>query len=397
MKLTIILATYVLIIIAAIIFMWLAAKGALNPEHKHPGRVLIPLIIVTVMGAFPLIGALVPDGPVCWFFQKWGNIFLGLLMYFYLSLFILWIVSLFFILPKNSKEDRKAAAKKWAKALFVLPLIITVAVNVLGFRTSHDVKVTGYELDKSVLGLNEPARIILVGDLHIGVNSTPGLYRDMVERINEQDADLVLIAGDLVTSSFGAMRDPEGYAAIFREIQSKLGVYVVYGNHDVDEPLLGGFTYAGVENAIRNPSMEGWVRDCGWNLLRDETLRIPELNNMVLVGRRDETRPGDGVSERASLEDLTKDCTQEDGVLLLQHEPTDLDDLGELGVDLSVSGHTHDGQIFPGNVFCRIKGPQSYGLKDWGSSKALVTSGTGYYGPPIRVCTISEIVVIDFK
>jgi predicted MPP superfamily phosphohydrolase len=71
--------------------------------------------------------------------------------------------------------------------------------------------------------------------------------------------------------------------------------------------------------------------------------------------------------------------------------------MGDLGVDLSLSGHTHDGQIFPGNLISRLRGPQSYGMEQWGSSKAIVTSGVGYYGPPIRVGTISEIVVIDIK
>ena len=209
------------------------------------------------------------------------------------------------------------------------------------------------------------------------------------------DADLVVLAGDMVTSSFGAMRDPDAYAAIMRGIKSRLGVYAVYGNHDVDEPLLGGFTYAGRENALRNPAMEGWVNDCGWKLLTDEVTRIPELNGLVIAGRRDESRPGEGLMERADLEDLLKDVDPEESILLLQHEPSDLDDLDECGVDLSVSGHTHDGQIFPGNIITRILEDQSYGMKDWGEATAIVTSGVGYYGPPIRVCTISEIVVID--
>ena len=94
-------------------------------------------------------------------------------------------------------------------------------------------------------------------------------------------------------------------------------------------------------------------------------------------------------------EDLLKGVDPEEPILLLQHEPSDLYDLEKYGVDLSVSGHTHDGQIFPGNIITRILSDQSYGMRDWGKSTAIVTSGVGYYGPPIRVCTISEIVVID--
>ena len=117
----------------------------------------------------------------------------------------------------------------------------------------------------------------------------------------------------------------------------------------------------------------------------------------MIAGRRDESRPGAGVAERASLEDLFAGLDPDEPILLLQHEPSDLKELSAYGIDLAVSGHTHDGQIFPGNVFCRIKGPQSYGLKDWNGTSVVVTSGVGYYGPPIRVGTISEIVVIDLK
>ena len=143
--------------------------------------------------------------------------------------------------------------------------------------------------------------------------------------------------------------------------------------------------------------MEGFIESWGWTLLKDEVVRLPGLNGLVIAGRRDESRPGDGVLERASLAGLLQGVDPAEPILLLQHEPSDLKTLSSHGIDLAVSGHTHDGQIFPGNVFCRIKGPQSYGLKYWKDAAVVVTSGVGTYGPPIRVGTISEIVVIDLK
>ena len=294
-----------------------------------------------------------------------------------------------------AKRKRWRPRRKSSVCLLLALLALSIGINVSGSHTARDVRVTGYTIAKETLGQKEPVRIVLIGDLHIGVNSSPKLYEDMVARINEREPDLVLVAGDIVTSSFGAMEDPDAYAAILRQIRAPCGVYVVYGNHDVEEPLLGGFTFIGAENAHRHPDMPGFLRACGWTLLTDEIVRLPELHGLCLAGRRDETRPGDGVTERAPLARLLADTVPEEPVLLLEHEPADLDGMGELGVDLSVSGHTHDGQIFPGNLFARIKGPQSYGLKPWGDALALVTSGVGYYGPPIRVGTISEIVVID--
>jgi len=95
------------------------------------------------------------------------------------------------------------------------------------------------------------------------------------------------------------------------------------------------------------------------------------------------------------LKELLTGIDPSSPILLIQHEPSDLEELDSLGVDLSVSGHTHDGQIFPGNIISRMFVPLSYGLESYGKSLALVTSGIGFYGPPIRVGTISEIVVID--
>ena len=394
MRLAIMIAIYMAIVIVAMVILGSVTKNLQLKKSSRDMITFISLFAFYVMAMFPLIGAVVHDGPVCWFFQKWGNIFMGLFMFFFMTLAAVAIIELIIWTVRRASK-KKGGVPHGAAAMLIIPLIVTVAVNLAGSQTAHDVKVTNYSIEKEKLGLTGPARIVLFADTHIGVNSTPKIYEDMVDRINEQDADLVVVSGDLVTSSFGAMRDPETYASIMRGIESKYGVYAVYGNHDVDEPLLGGFTYAGKENAKRNPAMEGWVSDCGWKLLTDDVMRIPELNGLVIAGRRDESRPGDGFDERAPLSDLLKETDPDDSILLLQHEPSDLYELDEYGVDLSVSGHTHDGQIFPGNIITKILTEQSYGMENWGDAIAVVTSGVGYYGPPIRVCTISEIVVID--
>lgn len=392
------MAIYLAVELLGLAILYGPLRKCLDPEHRHAGRAVIPVVIIGIIFLFPMIGALVPDGPVCWFFQKWGNVTIGYLIYFFGTLLIVRIIELIINIVRRIRSGKwQGTSRKTSAIMLSAIFVLAVVLNVAGFAQSHDVKTTFYELPKETLGQDQPLRIVLIGDTHIGVNSTPQLYRDMVERINEQDPDIVLVAGDIVTSSYGAMRDPDTYSSIISGIRAKTGKYVVYGNHDVEEPLLGGFTYIGAENAHRHPEMEKFISSCDWTLLRDEVIRIPELNGLCIAGRRDESRPGDGVKVRASLAELMEGTDPDDPILLLQHEPTDLEELDKYGIDLSVSGHTHDGQIFPGNIFSRIKGPQSYGLKKWGDADAIVTSGVGYYGPPIRVATISEIVVIDFK
>ena len=398
MTLTILIVIYLFAVFLALSLLYGPLRKVLDPEHRRTAGTIIVLAISGVLFMFPLIGALVPDGPVCWFFQKWGNIIAGYMIYFFGMLLVVRIIEGIVRFSRRRRTGvKQPISRKYALSVLAVLFIGAVAINVFGSSAAHDIKTTFYELPSETLGQDEPLRVVLIADTHIGVNTTPDFSEEMVARVNEQNPDLVVVAGDILTSSYGAMKRPDAYSSILSQIKAKKGKYVVYGNHDVDEPLLGGFSFIGAENAHRNPEMEQFVRDCDWTLLKDDVVRLPELDGLCIAGRRDESRPGDGVKERASLKELLKDTKPEEHILLLQHEPSDLEELDHYGIDLSVSGHTHDGQIFPGNVLTRIMSPQSYGMKKWGGSSVIVTSGVGYYGPPIRVGTISEIVVIDFK
>ena len=386
MKLAILLIIYISVC-ALIPFLLYQPVAAVL---KKKAAVLIIAVVMMLM-AFPVAGALLPDNTIGFFFQRWGNIILGYAMFFFVPLLLLTLVKVIIRWVKNGWEP---SAKLTGICLAGL-CCLTIAVNVGGTFVAHDVKVTHYEVDKAKLGQTEPLRIVLIADLHIGVNSIPKLYQDMVDRINEQDADLVLIAGDIVTSTYNGMGDPKTYSDILSKINAKYGKYAVYGNHDVDEPLFGGFTFSDAKDVYRNPHMDEFMADCGWTLLQDQIITVPGLDNMVIAGRRDQHRPGDGIEERKNLDQLLAGETRP--VLLLEHEPEEMDIFEKYGIGLAVCGHTHDGQIFPGNLYVRLFSRQSYGKKEWGENVTVVTSGVGYFGPPIRVGTISEIVVIDLR
>lgn len=392
MKLTILLVIYCSISILALCILFGPLRKVISPKEKKNKATLAIIIVPFVMWMFPLVGALVRDGNINYFFQKWGNTFLGYLLYFFgILLFIVIIRGIVYLF------SRKPAGRGFWGTVLALLLALTVGLNIYGSIHAHDVHVTNYIMDKEKLGLEEELKIVLLADLHIGVNSNEKLYEDMVKRVNEQNPDLVLIAGDIVTSAFGAIKDEERCADILRGMKPRIGTYVVYGNHDVDEPLLGGFTIGEAQDANRHPHMDDFLISCGWELLTDEVVNVPKLGRLVIAGRRDEKRPGDGVKVRATLDELLKDVPKEAPVILLEHEPSELQNMDKYGVDLVVSGHTHDGQIFPGNVITRIMSDQAYGMKEWGGTTAVVTSGVGFYGPPLRVGTISEVVVIDCR
>ena len=89
------------------ILFWLRFRSAADPDHRHPMRVVIPGLILVIMGAFPILGALIPDGPLCWFFQRWGNVFLGYLMFFFGILLILTICFAIFKRGSRAKNQER--------------------------------------------------------------------------------------------------------------------------------------------------------------------------------------------------------------------------------------------------------------------------------------------------
>ena len=399
MKFAIILIVYIALCAIAIATLWSPLRRAIDSGRNHQGRVIAVSAVLVVLMAVPVLGVLIPSGPACFLCQRVGNVLLGYIMYFFGFLLIVRVIGFLVIgLPHRRRHhERWEPSRKISAATLCAVLALAVGLNIWGAYAAQDVRVTRYEIPKEQLGLDEPFRIALIADLHIGVNSSPELYEEMAALVNEQEPDLVLVAGDIITSSYDAMGDSAPYVGAIAGIESTYGKYAIYGNHDVDEPLIAGFTFSDPENTERNPRLDAFMESCGCTVLEDQVVEIPELNGLTIAGRRDVKRPGDGIASRKSLSELLEHIDTSAPIILLEHEPMELDQLDRFGIGLSVSGHTHDGQIFPGNVFSRIASPQSYGLKNWGNAVAVVTSGVGYYGPPIRVGTISEVVIIEAR
>ena len=397
MKLAVILIVYIALCAIALATLWSPLRRAVDPDRSHRPRVSIAIVVLFVLMSVPVLGALLPGEPIGFELQAFGNAIIGYIMYFCGVLVIVRFVAFLVIgLPRRRKTgERWTPSRRMSTSMLLVVFALAVVVNAWGTYAAHDVHVTRYEIPKEQLGQDEPLTIALIADLHIGVNSSPELYEDMAARVNEQHPDLVLVAGDIITSSYDAVGDPTPYADAISGIEATYGKYAIYGNHDVDEPLLAGFTFSDPDETTRNPGLDTFMESCSLNVLEDEIAEIPELGGLTIVGRRDLKRPGDSIANRMPLDDLLAQVDPDQPVILLEHEPSELERLDGLGIDLVVSGHTHDGQIFPGNIISRIASPQSYGARQWGDTTAVVTSGVGYYGPSIRVGTISEVVIIE--
>ena len=268
--------------------------------------------------------------------------------------------------------------------------VIITTVSIYGMINAGNIQTTKYDIsiDKKA-GKLDSLNVVLIADLHLGYNIGCRHMEKMVERINAQNPDLVVVAGDIFDNEYEALENPDRLAAILRGIQSKYGVYACFGNHDIQEKILAGFTFGGKEKKESSVKMDEFLEKSGITLLRDEYVLIDD--SFYLYGRPDYERPGRGIDERKSQQEITEDLDLSLPVLVIDHEPRELQELADAGVDADLCGHTHDGQLFPGNLTIKLMWENACGYLKKGNMHSIVTSGVGLFGPNMRVGTKSEI------
>lgn len=268
--------------------------------------------------------------------------------------------------------------------------VIITTVSIYGMINAGNIQTTKYDIsiDKKA-GKLDSLNVVLIADLHLGYNIGCRHMEKMVDKINAQNPDLVVVAGDIFDNEYEALENPDRLAAILRGIQSKYGVYACYGNHDIQEKILAGFTFGGKEKKESSVKMDEFLEKSGITLLRDEYVLIDD--SFYLYGRPDYERPGRGIDERKSPQEITEDLDLSLPVLVIDHEPRELQELADAGVDADLCGHTHDGQLFPGNLTIKLMWENACGYLKKGNMHSIVTSGVGLFGPNIRVGTKSEI------
>ncbi|HWZ43011.1 MAG TPA: metallophosphoesterase [Candidatus Saccharimonadales bacterium] len=214
----------------------------------------------------------------------------------------------------------------------------------------------------------------LVSDTHLGHVRSHGFLRRIVNTLNLLGPDVVFITGDMFD---GQKADLHGLALLWSDLVTPLGSYFIAGNHD-------GFTgHARHLEAIANS---------GVRVLNNEKV---ELDGMQLLGihYRDAVDPR---RFKAILQHAEVDRSR--ASILLTHAPHGMHIAEEQGISLQLAGHTHGGQFFPFTwIITRVWGQFAYGLKRLGNLLVYTSSGAGTWGPPMRVGSTPEIVLIQFE
>jgi predicted MPP superfamily phosphohydrolase len=252
---------------------------------------------------------------------------------------------------------------------------VTAAVTAYGLVNAAWLRVTRVTISLPNLPAAWEGRIAaLVTDMHLGNVYGIGFARRIVSRLAKLNPDAVFIAGDLFD---GAAIDHANAAAAWGKLVTPLGVYFVTGNHD--------------EFFFRTAVLAA-VRSAGIHVLDNEMI---DLEGIQIVGVHD-ADASDPLRFREILSRVQIDRGRPS--ILLSHQPANLMIAEEAGLSLQLSGHTHAGQYWPWSALVRrIYGPFAYGLSRFRELRVLTSSGAGSWGPPLRIGTRSEIVLITFE
>ena len=225
-------------------------------------------------------------------------------------------------------------------------------------------------------------RVVLLTDTHYGPINRARWSSRVIDTVNDLDADVLCHTGDIADGTVDMRREQ---AAPLGRAKGKLARTYVTGNHE----------YFG--------EAQGWLdhmQELGWTPLHNRHLVVERGGDrLVVAGVDDRTAGGSGLGgHRADHAAALAGADPDLPVLLLAHQPKQIDDAVAHGVDLQISGHTHGGQMWPFNFLVRLDQPTVAGLSRHGARTRLYTSrGTGFWGPPFRIFAPSEITVLTLR
>jgi uncharacterized protein len=303
----------------------------------------------------------------------WMGFMLYAIMFFLLSDIIFIILRITGLLERGNI----VSFRRWS-------LIITSGISFLliagGFINALLPVVKEYNIviDKPVDGTNK-LKVAAVSDIHLGSIIRKRSIKKLSGMLEEMHPDVIFLLGDIVDGEIGPVLRGD-LLKYFSGPKTKDGLYAITGNHE----FIGG--------AGRTIP---YIESKGIRVLKDEVVTLP--GGIQLIGRLDRDSKRFYNKERLSLEELMKSVDRSKPVILLDHQPFHLNETEKNGIDLQLSGHTHNGQMWPLNYLTRKIYELSYGYLKKGNSQIIVSSGYGLWGPRVRSGSHSEILLINIQ
>lgn len=306
-----------------------------------------------------------------------GGFWLAFMLYGFMFLILSDILSIVLRLTGILNKANIADFRKWA---FIITLFTSIVLIITGFINALNPVITNYDLkiNKSAGGIKE-LRVAAVSDIHLGSIIRKRSIRGLSEMLRELEPDLVILLGDIVDGEMGpVLRDD--LLDYFTCPKCRDGLYAITGNHE----FIGG-----AQKTIP------YIESKGIRLLKDEVVTIE--GGIQLIGRLDRDSKRFFGRERKSLDDLLAAADTTRPMILLDHQPLNLDEAENSGIDLQLSGHTHNGQMWPLNHLVSRIYELNYGYMQKGRTSYIVSSGFGIWGPRVRLGSRPEVLLIKLR
>lgn len=268
-------------------------------------------------------------------------------------------------------------------ALFTGTVVLVSVAIILAYGNwnARHPQITHYDLTiEKQANSFKSLHVVMVSDIHLGTIIHNGRLMKMVDEINALKPDIVLLPGDLIDEDIGQFLHQK-MQKTFMGLHAKYGVYAALGNHE----YIGGHA----DDAVK------YLTEANVKVIRDNSVKIAD--SFYVVGRDNISKNASPGGARASMSKLLSNLDRGLPIIVLDHQPQQLQDAVQAGVDLQLSGHSHKGQFFPFNLITARVFEQDYGYLRKGTFQLIVSSGFGTWGPPIRVGNTPEIVDINIS
>lgn len=273
--------------------------------------------------------------------------------------------------------SRRKTERARVRAIYdIVVIALLICYVVVGFINAlENTKITKRQIQ--IAGLKEPLKAVMISDLHIGAFLKRDFSQKIVDLINAQNPDIVFIVGDFIDTKAAKLKDS---LEPFKELKSKEGIYYVSGNHEYYNGI------APILEAIKNLNITP-LENANTSLKNINIAGISDISGLRF------DMPSDPAKALSDLDDKP--------VIFLAHQPKAVGLLSPEQIeqiDLILSGHTHAGQVFPFSLLVWLAQGYIYGEYDLSpKTKLVVSSGAGFWGPPMRILSNSEIVVLELS
>jgi len=309
-----------------------------------------------------------------------GSFWFAFMLYFFLFILLIDLSRLlnhFFNIYPAFITSNYSTAKF---VTFVVVLSISIIIIIAGFINTRNIKINQVEIEipKKSSNLSE-LNVVHAGDFHLTIINNGKFLDEIVERINSLNPDIVLMTGDILDDNINILKR-QNIGKSLSKIKSKYGVFVSNGNHE----FINGAD-----------ELDKYMEEMNLKVIRDSSAFID--NSFYIVGRDDRSKVSFTGKQRKSLKEIMTNVDKNYPVILLDHTPSKLGKAVNENIDLQLSGHTHNGQMFPANFITKWIYEVSWGYLKKEQTQFYVTCGVGTWGPPVRLGSDSEIVNLKIR